>query len=491
MKLFFTCCLLTFFNIQLSKANVMPAEPVMKMNWFQHLDSYRSTGNAIAVDKEGFIYVTGNFEEWIILTGEKIHTKGKIFRDPDFFVAKYDPQGNLIWIDHAGGAKADAGIAIAVFEDNVYVTGYFSDTATIGGEKIYTSDVQNIFIANYSTDGKIKWLKQPKGDGVLRPQGLAADKEGNIYLTGNFRHFVAFDSFSVKKQMEKNIFIVKLNKYGETQWLRSAAGGNNFYTFAYAYDIATDADDNVIIAGEMSGPVRFGDFNYITSFAYYADGRLARRELFIAKYDTKGNLLWMKEAGVEARFADLITDKDNNIILTGYFTGAVNGALAGKAIFDKNIFEANIKADGDIAETLFLISYSKKGHLNWATTAKSNFNSRGMALAAGINGNIFLTGYYSEQIDFYGNILSATYPGKAEVFIADITPEGSIQSARNFASSKGSISKGIAVDATGNVIICGNYQGSTLSTDKWIKSAGYENFFITKFENYLITKTEE
>ena len=55
------------------------------------------------------------------------------------FVAKYDPQGNALWAQQAGGDHLDQGYGIATdAEGSVYVTGFFQGRANFGGTELTT-----------------------------------------------------------------------------------------------------------------------------------------------------------------------------------------------------------------------------------------------------------------------------------------------------------------------------------------------------------------
>ena len=456
--------------------------PANQVNWFQFAGSYRSTGNAMAVDDEGNIYITGNFEEWINFHGEKIQTRGNGFRDPDFFVAKYNPFGQLLWLDHGGGKKDDAGLSIAVSGDNVYVTGYFGDTARIGSEVIYTTDLQNMFLANYSRDGELKWVRQAQSDGVLRGQALTTDNDGNVYVIGNFRDQVTFDSFTIKKSMEKNFYFVKYDSCGNVQWLKKGSGGKDFYTYIYAYDIASDGE-NIYISGEVSGPARIGHINYSTSFAVYKEGRLSRREIFIAKFNKKGEISWIKDAGTEARFKDMTVDKSGNVVITGYFEGAVNGILEGRAVFGNEVIYSSLDDKGKFSEDFFISSFSPKGKLNWVINGGNKDSDRGISVFADQKGDIYWTGFYTGEVRVGDIQLGSFSPEKQEIFVAKIGEKGQVKWARNINSTKGNVSKAIVADKNGNIYITGSFQGGIKVEEQWFLSAGYENFFVASLED--------
>ena len=123
-------------------------------------------------------------------------------------MAKYTADGTLLWAKHAGSIGSDNGNGLAVDSSgNVYVTGGFGDTvsfeagagknATFGageaGETLLLNDGNSdIFIAKYTDDGNLVWVK--RAGGIYGDQGrdLAVDNSGNVYITGYIRDTATF-----------------------------------------------------------------------------------------------------------------------------------------------------------------------------------------------------------------------------------------------------------------------------------------------------------
>jgi Beta-propeller repeat len=89
----------------------------------------------------------------------------------------------------------DGGFGIAVdAAGNSYVTGYFSGTATFGGNQILPSagSSVDIFVAKYDTSGALQWVKSAGGSGSDYGRGIAVDATGNSYVTGFFSNYATF-----------------------------------------------------------------------------------------------------------------------------------------------------------------------------------------------------------------------------------------------------------------------------------------------------------
>lgn len=461
-----------------------PADGESDTNWVKSAPSYRSEGNGIAVDDDGNIYVTGNFEQWINFGGSDMLAAGVDFRKTDIFIAKYNPQGEVEWVEVAGGVNDDGGMGIAVCGNNVYVTGFFSDIATFSDTMLITRDIQNLFIVNFDKEGRLKWAKQAKSDGVLKGQAITTDSEGNVYVTGNFRENMSIDGRKLNKVMDKNIYLAKLDSMGTLQWLKQASGGNSLITYVYVHDIACDKYNNVYIAGEMMGPVRFEYLNYKTKYAYYRDGPLPRGEIFLAKYSKNGKFNWLKETGTECRINDLHIDDSGNFLITGYFKGAVNGNLEGKAKFGTTTIQATANLYGDgYTEDIYLAKYDKDGQFLWVRSTGSPLDDRGLGVGTDSEGFIYLTGYFTSKIKWQGKQLSARKHrvDSPDIFISKFTPNGEIIWLDSAGSKDGDDGRALAIDRDGNVYVTGTFQGEAEFGSHTVSSSRYNNFFLAKY----------
>ncbi|MBK7057081.1 MAG: hypothetical protein IPH52_18935 [Leptospiraceae bacterium] len=86
---------------------------------------------SIALDAGGNIYVTGYFHETVDFDPGVGTSNLTSYGAYDVFIAKYVGNGDYLWANNVGGISFDQSISIFVDgSGNVYVTGYFSGTAS-------------------------------------------------------------------------------------------------------------------------------------------------------------------------------------------------------------------------------------------------------------------------------------------------------------------------------------------------------------------------
>lgn len=456
---------------------------VTSLPWVRAGDSYRSTGHDIALDKMGNIYVVGYYEQYIDLGKGQRWAEGEDLNNADIFIAKYDPMGNLQWMQTAGSQEDDKGLGIALSDDQVFITGYFSGICYFGDQPLLTKDRQNMFVAAYSMDGKLNWVKQAKSDGILRGQAITADQSGHVYITGNFREIMTFDDLTVKKQMNQNIYLLKLSPSGDGIWLRQAAGGNSLITYAYVYDLACDANNHIVMAGEMMGPVRFGSINYTTSREWYADGPLPMREVYLAKWNSNGQLEWFDAIAVEANFGDLAIDGENNILVTGHFLGTLEGKNKGIAKLGGQTATTHYDLFGDCTEDIYLAKYTPGGKPLWVEHFGGMQADRGQGITADAAGNVYVTGYFTGSMTYKGfEVASKKYRVDAkDAFVAKFTKTGEIEWIETAGSTKKDEGKCTIADGKGNIYISGYFEGNASFGRNWVTSKRYGSFYLAKY----------
>src|SRR5580765_2660991 len=121
-------------------------------------------------------------------------------------------------------------------------------------------------------------------------------------------------------------------------WTRQI--GNNASPFGDK--VAEDSSSNVYIAGAFTGTASFGSSNVTSA---------GKNDAFLAKYDSSGNLRWVKQAGgaQEDVAGDVAVDTNGNVYVVGGFSGT--------ATFDTTNLTAG--------ESVFIAKYNSSGTLIW------------------------------------------------------------------------------------------------------------------------------
>ncbi|AOY57239.1 conserved uncharacterized protein [Desulfococcus multivorans] len=306
------------------------------------IDWDSDSGNAVAVDKWGNSYVTGDFQGTATFgAGEANETVLTSTGYREIFIAKYDRNGGLVWAKQASGTNGynySSDIAVDKW-GNSYVTGDFMDTATFGaGEanetELTTSD-GDIFIAKYDRNGRLIWAKQAGDIDWDRGSAIAVDKWGNSYITGFFAGTATFgtgeaNEIELISAGYQDIFIAKYDRNGGLVWAKQTSGPGGYEDGGSG--IAVDKWGNSYVTGDFQGTATFGageanETALTSANPSGSDGDGA--DIFIAKYDRNGRLVWATQAGGFSldTGTDIALDRWGNIYVTGgFWNAAVFGA---------------------------------------------------------------------------------------------------------------------------------------------------------------------
>lgn len=144
-----------------------------------------AVGEALWVDAAGGRWVAGRFKGTLAFSGlseSPLVSAGS----SDIFVARYAPDGGLVYAKKAGGTGADG--AYGVFGDDtgrVYVTGGFSEEAAFGaGESeihLTSRGDSDAFVAVFDSEGALVSVVQAGGSGYDAGTGLIETTQGVVF----------------------------------------------------------------------------------------------------------------------------------------------------------------------------------------------------------------------------------------------------------------------------------------------------------------------
>ena len=385
-------------------------------------------GYDIVSDNYGNVYVVGTFEASFTLGSEFCQSQGT----GDIFIAKFNAQGETVWVRSEGGTDLDEGFSIAIDGNNeVYISGSFSGTISLGNTSYTAEGGSDILLMKYDSAGNIIWTRT--WGGLNNDEGISvAVNSDRLYLTGDFCGVVDFDVTTLQCVGNRNVFTMKLDTTGTVTWVKRAGGTG----FDYAADINVMAD----------GPTITGTSNSYTM--YFGIQALPDVQMFIAHYnDTTGNIIWAKGAkgmNTEQLHGSAVgTDANGSVYVVGYCSNAQNINFGSTILSDAAGYVAKYNASGtllwvkDIADygrvflrsvaldswgNVFVAGYQRglavynsdtvfnnmnnevlvakldsDGEVLWTAVAGGSGSDEAYSIALGNNSSIFSTGYFSSS----------------------------------------------------------------------------------------------
>ena len=137
---------------------------------------------AIGVDSLNNFYITGDYTGTATFDGLSVPNTGT--SGTDIFLAKYNANGAIQWLHHAGGPASDKGYSIGVDQaGNSWVSGFAGSGPGVVFDTISLPPLGNeyIFLAKYDPAGVVQYVKQyAAGTG----QDIHVLNNGTLYLNG-------------------------------------------------------------------------------------------------------------------------------------------------------------------------------------------------------------------------------------------------------------------------------------------------------------------
>jgi len=156
--------------------------------------------------------------------------------------------------------------------------------------------------------GRIKWIKDIKGDSSDAVLGISIDSMSNIYITGYFQDSISING-TIMVNDARDLLLVKLNANGNLIWARQAFAEN----FVMGSSIKSNSNGDNYIIGQYGGSALFGSYNISTTNAY---------DMFLTRFNNTGTCLGITHFG-QASGSCLALNNAGNAICAGVFLNTV------------------------------------------------------------------------------------------------------------------------------------------------------------------------
>jgi hypothetical protein len=253
----------------------------------------------------------------------------------DVFISKYDTSGTLSWSKTWGGTGDDEGNSIVQTSDGGYAVAGYTTSFGAGGS--------DAFLNKYDSSGTLSWSKTWGATGSDNATSVVQTADGGYAVTGE-------ESIGV-------IIILKYDSAGNLSWSKytdftTKVQGINYRT--YGSSIVQTSDGGYALTG------------YINSDDIGSD------DVFIAKYDSSGNLSWRNTWGGTS------DDEGNSIVQTSDGGYAITGYTV---------------SYGAGTRDMFLAKFSSSGTLSWSKTWGGTSTDTGKSVAQTSDGGYAVAGY--------------------------------------------------------------------------------------------------
>jgi hypothetical protein len=379
-------------------------------------------------------------------------------------IAKYNAAGNVLWARSAGGNADDYGQNVTTdASGNVYITGYFvSSTITFGSTTLINTGNADIFIAKYDDTGNVLWAKSVGGTGIGYGYSVCTDASGSVFITGHFTSTsIIFGTTTLTNVGGADVFIAKYDTNGNVLWAKSAGGNTN----DYGASVSTDGIGNLYVLGYFDSPsITFGSTTLTNTGSY---------DVFIAKYDANGSLIWAKSVGGtgDDKGNSITTDASDNVYVTGSFGSPT--IPFGSTILNNAISTGS--------SDIFIAKYEAAGTVLWAKALGGTSSDFGSSVTTDASGNVFMSGRFTSlDMTFDSNTLNNA--GNFDILIVEYDAIGTALWANSAGGNGADYGFSVATDASGNLYMSGRFNSSAIIFgSSTLTNAGTTDIFIAKY----------
>ena len=406
--------------------------------------------NAVAVDAEGNVYVTGSVEstDFPVSSNAFLNVFGG--DDSDAFVSKFRPDGaSLEFSTFLGSESNDAGTAIVVDnEGEIYVTGFTSSNFfPVDGFQTTFGGVDDCFVTKLRADGAAAVFSTYLGHGDEdRCNALAIDSEYNVYVAG-FTRSLDFPTTSGAVQTTTgggiDAFMAKISAGGDQLLYSTFLGGGGDDV---ARGLAVDGEGSIYVVGDTKS----------VNFPISADARqglrLGDQDAYLSKISADGStLVYSSFHGGSA------LDVARGVALDSGYNVYVGG-MTGSADFPSST-NASQQFFGGGDEDGFVTKFDSSGSgIRYSTFLGGSDDDAVMGIAVDGGGAATVVGVTdSDDFPLTLNALLLLRGGDDDGFVTTLNSNGTgALHSSFFGGGNDDAANTVALDSSGNIYFAGH-----------------------------------
>jgi len=419
------------------------SEAQLQLNWAENIGGGGiSQATIVKTDSLGNYYIAGYFYDSIDVepgVGATMfyHTGSDPYHS-DAFLAKYDPNGNLLWAGSLGG-NTESASGIDFMEvtpgGDVYIAGTIGDTvdfdfgagvSNLDGYLLYddpdpwSPDELTTYLAKYNANGTFAWGHIVPEYGTNHPafasdaigiKGIGIDDADNVYIGGNFYGDVDLDPGAGTANYSAPFATGMMGTYTRYYGFVSQfdASGNHSWSFEIGNDgieleTFTVHNNKIFIGGDFqlaSSPAGTGIADFDPTGTVYQPPSAHNYSGFLARYSTNETLDWVKV--IDKTSAHYGGFQSSAIQVDDWGVTLVGSVTTGGWDFDMSA-AGSFVIDGSTgspvwAGTGYFMRYDTDGNLLWGGETSNQLRFYGVGLSKDYNKGLYVSYLIPDSID--------------------------------------------------------------------------------------------
>jgi hypothetical protein len=411
----------------------------------------------VKTDADGNILVLGFHTDTLEIDGIQVPHHGDVGQQ-DFFLAKLDPAGNVLWVNAYTGPGFDRAQQIALDPDgNIYLGCLFSSTLNIAGTNLTSMGVTDALIIKLDSDGNFQFARRYGGLNGEICYGISHDGT-HLIATGHYGNGANFDGNTLSSNGNTDMWVAKLNDADGSVVEIKTYGGTEGDRL---YQVIPVENGEYIAVGYFSTSVQLTPTITIGSGGGF-DALLLRLDSNLDVIDYRQGA----GTGTSDQVSKVWNGPDGSYHLSGHFAGTIN--------FSDTLFSNSISSDG------FMLSYDSNHDFQWGTSADTDVFG---IIAGGTfdeEGQLYLTGTIGDG-DYFGLNSNQSFAESA-VFVGRFNSEtGAVERFVTYDGPGASYSSDVA--SYGDNLYLGLIYENTINIDGQLwESGGDDDALLVKLK---------
>lgn len=424
----------------------------------------------VLVDDNGNTYVTGFYRDSTQFEGTKLVSMG----ENDIFLAKYDVNGDLEWVNSYGWFENDFSRVLTFdLDGNILLAGEFQDSTIFATDTVYSFDTlwygapaqtYDVYVIEVTPNGDLDRVFADGWFSSERFYDMEVDSRANRVFACTWHSFswweygywghgfhdamvVALDSSAVYRGIQGNNLKFKY---------RSHVWGNHFDE---AREVEIIGDSIYVLAG------MFQDTTWYEDSAAYSITNF-EDDIYVVAFDTNSNYKWHVDGGSKGKdiLSGMASDAMGNMYICGTFDSSLT--LGGQSALGSGLLDG------------FVAMINSNGAVQWVTTIGGAWYDSAQDLALAANGDIIVTGNFQGEMTAGAFNLSASDSLDQNIYVLSFDNTGNPNWAWSGGGPDQEEAHAIDIDANGYIYLSGIYNGTTTFGEQNLSSVGSDDIFV-------------
>ncbi len=300
----------------------------------------------------------------------------------DFFILKFDNNGDRIWATYMGGSDFDYATSVDTdSKENIFIAGYTKsddfplwDAGTFFNTK-WSGNSTDIVYAKFSGTGEQLWTTYVGGSKKDQCNAITIDSNDHLIAVGitaspefPLQDIGTFFIDTFQYPGWEDMFISEFDNNGNVIW--SSLYGAPLHVISVPKTIIVDRDKAIYISGYITS--QYEKFPLQDAGTFYTDSSVGN-SAFILKYDEARNRTWGTLFGGNVNDAtdvsNLVVDQCNNVYIS-LFTFSDKLPVTTRYsdnYYDDEYYSSFPDSIENYVNDIFLAQFDDKGNLLWGS----------------------------------------------------------------------------------------------------------------------------